>query len=226
MLHPRLETINTNEVLLYLGYRGGEVTPELEAQIENAAALMMKTARPKLTYRIFPLDSDRMVGTDFTPEGQDIRQHLSDCESAVLMAVTLGPDVETLLMRTEVKDMAQALILDSCASTAVENVCDNFEGDLRRQYETQGLYLTDRFSPGYGDMPISQQRQFCELLDTRRRIGLAVSASGIMIPRKSVTAILGVSDKPRTFRSSGCAACSMFRSCAIRKEGRICSMGG
>ena len=233
MLRARLETINPNEVLLYLGYNGGEVPDGLEAQIAACAEEIKKAARPKVTYRIFAVPEESAAGQNggrgvflqgvpFPLEGNDIARHLRDCTLAVLMAATLGPDAETLLMRAQVQDMSRALILDSCASTAIENVCDLFETDLRAEYETQGLYLTDRFSPGYGDMPIGQQRDFCELLDTRRRIGLSVSQSGILLPRKSVTAVMGVSDTPRTRRSSGCANCSMFRTCQIRRDGRFC----
>lgn len=222
MLQARLEGINPNEVLLYLGYTGGAVPEEVERAIADCSEEILRTARPKLTYRIFPVESDLPAGLGFRPEGEDIRRHLSGCTHAVLMAATLGPDVETLLMRTQITDMARALILDSCASTAIEAVCDAFESDLRRQYETEGRYLTDRFSPGYGDLPIAQQAAFCEVMDTRRRVGLTVSGSGILIPRKSVTAVLGVADTPRTRRSSGCANCTMFRTCTIRKDGRVC----
>ncbi|MCD7929254.1 MAG: vitamin B12 dependent methionine synthase, activation domain protein [Clostridiales bacterium] len=222
MLHPKLEHINPNEVLLYLGYNGGDVPPELEADIAACAQRILETARPRLTYRVFPLDGGRLRGTDFALEGQDIQTLLAGCGEAVLMAATLGPDVETLLMRAQVTDMAKALILDSCASTAIENVCDNFEADLRRDYAARGLYLTDRFSPGYGDLPIAQQRGFCELLDTRRRIGLTVSQSGILIPRKSVTAVLGAADSPRPHREPSCADCGLFRSCQMRRNGKVC----
>ena len=225
MLQPRLDKINPNEVLLYLGYTGGEVPAELDAEINDCIDMIRQVARPRLTYRFFPLEDGTLPGLDFPLKGEDIRKHLSDCTHAVLMAATLGPDVETLLMRTEVQDMARALILDSCASTAIENVCDNFESELRLQCQDRGKYLTDRFSPGYGDMPISQQKEFCEALDTQRRIGLTVSQSGILVPRKSVTAVLGISDTPRTRRSSGCANCSMFRTCQLRKNGRSCGNG-
>ena len=223
--------INPNEVLLYLGYTGGEVDPQLEADMAACAQAVEKAARPKVTYRIFQLKDGRLYQTgehgprrvDFPLPGEDIRRHLDECTRAVLMAATLGPDVETLLMRTQVQDMARALIMDGCASSAIESVCDGFESSLRRQYEAEGHFLTDRFSPGYGDMPISLQTDFCDLLDTRRRIGLTVSRSGILLPRKSVTAVMGIADTPRTRRSSGCANCSMFRTCTIRKSGRACA---
>ena len=85
------------------------------------------------------------------------------------------------------------------------------------QYGESGLYLTDRFSPGYGDMPLAQTREICAVLQTEKSIGLSVSQSGIMIPRKSVTAILGISSIPQKRRPSQCALCSMNRTCAMRE---------
>ena len=138
------------------------------------------------------------------------------------MAATLGADVEQLLMHVQVSDMARALILDSCASAAVENLCDNLEADLRTQVEAEGCYLTDRFSPGYGDLPLALQGDFCALLDTQRRIGLTVSESSLLIPRKSVTALIGVADHPVTGSLAGCDTCLLREKCEWRKRGMPC----
>ena len=219
----KLLKINPQEVLLYLGWKGGLPDERLQGDICRSAEAVRKSAQPRVIWRRFHIeDGNHISGTSLTLEGSDILKHLEDCSEAILMAATLGPNVENVLMRTQVLDMAQALIMDSCASTAIENVCDNLESELRTEIEKEGLYLTDRFSPGYGDFPITQQRCFCEVLNTQRRIGLAVSASGIMIPRKSVTAILGISPVPRKRRSSGCANCNLFFTCQIRKGGQNC----
>lgn len=213
MYGARLERIPVGEVLQYLGFRGGALPEGQEALIRSCSEQLMTVARPRAVYRLFPLSGGQPAGAALNLEGEDIRRHLAECEQTVLMAATLGPDVETLLLRSQVTDLARALVLDSAASAAIENVCDNLEADLRREFEARGLFLTDRFSPGYGDLPLSLQRPLCEVLDTRRRIGLAVSGSGILIPRKSVTAILGVSDTPRQRRFSGCVACPSFPDC-------------
>ncbi len=118
--------------------------------------------------------------------------------------------------------MADAVIMDACASTAVENVCDNFEFDLRERLRVEGLTLSDRFSPGYGDLPLQCQPALCAALNTVRRIGLTVTPNLILVPRKSVTAILGISDRPQPLRKRGCAVCSLFQTCPYRKEGVTC----
>lgn len=219
-MQARLTQLNIREILKYLGYRGQEYPAELKQQIHRCIEDVTKAAKPRLVYRIFPVCDGQVKG--FYLESNDIRDLLTDCAQAVLMAVTLGPQVERLLMRREITNMADAVIMDACASTAIENVSDHFEFDLREQLKQEGKYLTDRFSPGYGDLPLHTQTRFCDALNTERRIGLTVTQNDIMIPRKSVTAILGISDRPQKLRKRGCEVCSMFLICPYRKEGGSC----
>lgn len=219
-MRARLTELNDNEILLYLGYRGQEYPAEVERQIERCREQVLAAARPRLIWRRIP--ADEVCFTALRLEGNDIREHLDGCREAVFMAVTLGPEIDRLLAKNSVTNMADAVIMDACASTAIENAADNFEQDLRKEVEAEGLYLTDRFSPGYGDLPLSAQKQLCAALDTARRIGLTLSPSMLMIPGKSVTAILGISDAPKALRKRGCENCSLFRTCMYRKEGKNC----
>lgn len=214
--------LNESEILRYLGCQDPCPPQELVEAVRSGSRDVLAAARPRTVWRLLPLEGTALTGSRVTLAGQDIARHLSGCTQAVLMAATLGPDVEQLLQRAQVRDMARALVLDSCASAAIEAVCDRLEGELRERFLAQGRYLTDRFSPGYGDFPIGQQPELCALLDTQRRIGLTLSASGIMIPRKSVTAVLGVADSPRHRRSSGCPGCAMYEHCGMRKRGTPC----
>ena len=216
MLVPRLEGVDRSEVLRYLGCRGS-VPPEQEALLCSCEEELRATARPRIVYRVFPVREGKLGGTALTLEGEDIRRHLEGCSQAVLMAATLGAEAETILLRAEVSDLARALVLDSVESAAIEQVCDLLEADLRREFETRGLFLTGRYSPGYGDFPLRLQGPLCEVLDARRRIGLSVSGSGILIPRKSVTAVLGVSERPLVRRRAGCEECSLFATCDHKK---------
>lgn len=127
-MQARLTQLNDQEILMYLGYRGQEYPTELKQQIHRCMEEVTKAAQPRLVYRILPVQEGQVQG--FPLEGNDMRELLADCQQAVLMAVTLGPQVEQLLMRREITNMADAVIIDACASTAVENVSDHFEFDL------------------------------------------------------------------------------------------------
>jgi hypothetical protein len=219
-MKARLTELNQKEILSYLGYGGQELTQELLAQIQNGIEQVQKTATPLLVYRRIEISEGQIKG--FPMEGEDIRNLLAPCREGILMAATLGTQVERLIMRAQVTNMADAVILDACASAAIENVCDHFEWDLRDRLEQEGYYLTDRFSPGYGDLPLHTQQALCEALDTVRRIGLTVTDRDLMVPGKSVRAILGISEKPQTRRKRGCDTCSLFWDCSYRKEGMTC----
>ena len=219
-MEARLTDIPVNEVLRYLGHDRQAIDGRLECQISSCIGAVLKSSRPRLTYRILDVHDGLPDGLNLG--GNDIKMLLSPCKRAIIMAATLGPEAENLLRRTEVLDMADAVIMDSAQSTAIENVCDNFEFDLRTAYREQGLWLTDRFSPGYGDMPLEDQKEIIALLSAEKRIGLTLTPGNIMIPRKSVTCIIGISPEKQKLVRRGCGVCTRNRICTFRKGGSHC----
>ena len=209
--------IQLREALHFLGWRGTLVDERTLGQIHH----MMDIVRNEITAHVvtgrFALDARKqLVGTVFAPQGKDIDKLLASCDEAVLLAATLGAKSERLLLRQQASSGADALIMDAVLSAAIEAVCDQMEDNIRKDALLEGRHLTDRFSPGYGDMPLAQTKEICAVMKTDRSIGLTVSHSGIMIPRKSVTAIMGLSREPQKRRPSACAVCNMRATCALR----------
>lgn len=219
-LEARITELNYQEVLYYLGYRSQEIDESLHTQIKRCMEQIKQCAKPKFVYRV--LDVNNGVCDFFPLVGQDAHHLLKDASKIIVIGATIGNDVEKLLMRYEVMNVADALIMDACASVAIENLCNNLEEDIRNYYQKEHLFLSNRFSPGYGDLPLSSQKQFCELLSMEKRIGVHVSDSYIMTPRKSVTAFMAVSNKPFPLRKSGCEVCPVFMGCEYRKVGKVC----
>ena len=220
-----LTDINENEVLKYLGFKGGEIDEFTQNAIAEMKELIFKKADVKYTYRVFELEKEpelKLKNTVFNLEGNDIKELLKDCKVCVLMAATIGNAIDGEIRRMQIKDMAKAVILDSCASSAIENVCNNIQEMIENSNEFKNMYSTDRFSPGYGDMPLECQKTLCTVLDTQKKAGIALSRSGLMIPVKSVTAIMGFADTKQKKRGRGCEYCRMFKSCAFRKAGVTC----
>lgn len=211
--------ISVRETLHFLGWHGTPIEPELLAQLTEITKLAEKEAEPRSIRMRFAMGKDGVPeGTSFQPAGEDVKRLLSGCHEIILMAATLGAASERALLRMQAQDTARSVLLDAALSAGVEELCDDMESRMRREAELQGLYLTDRFSPGYGDMPLVQCREICAVLDTSRRIGLTVSESGIMIPRKSVTAVLGVSRNPVSRRARGCEGCVARERCPMRRK--------
>ncbi len=220
-----LTGINKNEVLKYLGYRGGEIDEAAKRKIDEMADLVKRTARPKACHTVLKIINHEPLLFERTEAqflGQDIKKHLAESEKCVLMAATLGGEIDAVLRRMMIKNMADAVIFDACASSAIENVCDNYCKMLEAEFGAEGLFLTDRFSPGYGDMPISCQKDIMEILQTSKRIGLFLNRSMMMEPTKSVTAACGAAKTTQAKRRAGCENCARFSDCNFRRRGVRC----
>ena len=216
----RLNGIPRGEVLRYLGLRGA-VPEDVSGDLDRLEPVLREAARPRAVWRRFALEPDgRLAGTAFRPEGASVRDLLRNCAGAVLFAATLGSETDLLLGREQRRNMADAAMLDALANAAIESVCDQLCLDLAR--ETSPEMLTPRFSPGYGDFPLSQQKDFFAVLDIQRRIGVTLTPGGLMVPQKTVTALMGVSDRPPVSPGSGCEACRLADRCLYRKEGLSC----
>lgn len=213
-----LREIPLRETLHFLGWRGSVLDSVWMNTIAEANAKALEACEPYVIWRRFSITEEGVfAGSAFCPRGADVRRMLEPCSEAILMAATLGACTERLLLRAQAMDASEALLLDAALSAAIEVVCDDVEARLRDAFATQGCYLTDRFSPGYGDMPMTQTSEICNVLNAAREIGLTISQSGIMIPRKSVCAVIGISETPVNRRPSGCDACSVVN-CLLRKD--------
>lgn len=190
--------IDKKEVLRYLRCRG---TPDeaVSRLTDECIALCGNTAKPLYTcsyFDIAPAEGGIAVcGTDIVLTGNSIKKHLDGCTRCVITAATLGAAADNLIRTTESRDMAKAVILDACFTACIEELCDIISRDTEERAARQGFSSTRRFSPGYGDLPLALQRSILAALGAQKRIGLTLTPTDIMIPRKSVTAIIGL--RPR-----------------------------
>ena len=216
---------DTDEILRYLG--AAEPAPEeLRRQAEEESRALSAAVTPRYVYRVYPLERAgeefRLSGSGVALTGRTARLMLSGCGQAALLCCTLGAGFEALLRARQVRDMARAVILDAAGSALVEAGCDAAQEELARRME--GLFLPDRFSPGYGDLPLSLQPAVCAALDAGRRLGVQVTESLLLNPAKTVTAVIGLSPRPQMARVRGCGFCALRESCQLRKGGTRCGL--
>lgn len=212
------------EAMRYLGAGAGD--DALRRQLAEVAAELTAALEPRYVYRVFDLVREDgalfLAGTGVGLTGATASTMLAQCRRAALLACTLGPGFDTLLRKEQARDMGRAVMLDACGSAWVESGCNAAEAELRTRLP--GLFLTDRFSPGYGDLPLAVQPAVCAALDAERRLGIHVSDSLLMNPVKSVTAVIGIADRPQMARVRGCAYCAMAADCRLRKGGKHCGI--
>lgn len=220
----KLDKLDHAQALRYLGYGSASPKADVLQMLTAAEKELLKVIKPKGLYQLFSLTRTQggiqLGSTSLTLTGERIQAHLQNCEWAVLLCATISSQADILIRKAQVTDMVKALVLDSLASVAVEQTCDILEEQIKQEHSE--YYTTWRFSPGYGDLPIDTQPMWLNLLDAPRKIGLHSNESCMLIPTKSVTALIGLSKEPLKKGRRGCAGCSMKNSCKFRKEGNRC----
>jgi 5-methyltetrahydrofolate--homocysteine methyltransferase len=214
--------IEPQQVLRYLGMGGRTPDPETARLV----AQCIEEFRSVASYRLCWADAHIAVtqqGVDFGAfyaSSASLAQHLKECKQAILFAATTGLAAEQQRKRAEVASPAKALVLDAVGTAAAEALCDRFCAD--RAKASAGQQLRPRFSPGYGDLPLQIQGDFLAAVDAPRRVGVCVSESGLLVPRKSVTAIIGLSKEPVERHKKGCTSCNAAETCPYRAKGAHC----
>ena len=219
LLLEKPAAIDMAQAARYFGARG---TPDEStmALLEKCAVPLLAAATPRAVWLEADVDALAEAGI---LRGGDVMKHLEGCPQALLLAVTLGPAVDAQIRRAGVGDIAAGVASDALGSALAEQAAEAAEAELRQWAAKEGKYLTGRFSPGYGDWDIAVQPLVANALDTVRRAGLCVTDTNLMIPRKSVTAILGVSDHPVKGKLAGCGHCVLRTRCEYRKRGKTCA---
>lgn len=222
------------EAMRYLGAASEPMDSPLGCQVSDIFTALSASIQPRFVYKIYQLDFQKnqdqdknqdqilLLGTQVVLTGTTANRMLKQCHQAALLACTLGAAFDLRLLALQARDMARAAIWDACGSALVEFGCDLAEQEIAARFPD--IFLTDRFSPGYGDLPLTLQPNICTELDTGRRLGLHVSKSLLMNPVKSVTAVIGLASQPQIARIRGCAYCQLQETCTIRAPRLSCSL--
>lgn len=215
-----IENINFDEALRYLGC-GDNIPDEKTKELLLLCGDELKRAiEGKFTYKVFDLMDGQIVNCTFELKGHAIVNHLKNCTKVIFMCATLGNEVDGLIRKQQIKSMAEATIIDSIASAVIEQVCDKAEEIILKDF--QEYEHTWRFGLGYDDFPLEGQKEFLEILDAQKRIGVCANDSMMLIPTKSVTCIIGLGKDLDVNNTKSCEICSFKDKCQFRKEGKNC----
>ena len=217
-------TVPTPEVgfadaLRYLSQGGApDGAGEMLPLFHRAVDLLREAAAPRAVQRRLPLAfcGEAVQAGELSLPGADIARHLTGCAEAILFAATLGPTADGLIHRTGLVDPALGTVIDAAASVMIENVAEGISRDAEALCAAEGLRTTPRFSPGYGDLPLSVQRPFLALLQAPKRIGLYCNEQFLLTPLKSITAVIGVGGAAKE-ADMRCARCGKT-DCTFRAE--------
>ncbi|MDO4188355.1 MAG: vitamin B12 dependent-methionine synthase activation domain-containing protein [Lachnospiraceae bacterium] len=207
--------IPVDQVARYAGIKSTDIPSNVATLIDKCTPLISNAAKYKACYLEVPVSiSGNVIDFDcFKVESNNLTTLLKGCDKAILVAATIGIEVDMLIKRAEVTSKAEALILNSIAIAGIEKYMFILNDFFKKQYE--GYELRPRFSPGYGDVPLQHQTELLNVLDSKRKIGVALNDSLLMTPSKSVTAIIGLGKSGCMHIDIDCELCGK-RDCEYR----------
>ena len=223
--------IDEKEVLRYLQYKNQEIKDDLSETIKECIKDTKEIINPRFIYRKYKIKKLKssnskgeiyLEGANLILQSDDIYNLLRECDECIIMSATLGLEIEKEIRKLTYTDLTKGIIIDACATTAIEEVCDIVQDSIEKQLLKKHKYITYRYSPGYGDLPIEKNVDINNILNSQKEIGLTVTSSGIMIPRKSVVALIGVSHKGTNNSKKSCENCNNRHNCNYKKEGNSC----
>ncbi len=183
--------INYEDVLIRMGANKyiTKIDSELKNSILEIIELAKKILQPKyaisLSHKI--IKENKIYLDEFVINSKDIFKLLENSTSVCGIVATVGISIDTKIsLLLEQKEIFQAFVLDSVGSVAVEELITNICNDVKEKYG----HITTRFSPGYGDWPLINQYDLLQWVGAEK-IGVSLSSTFQMMPRKSVSAIVG-----------------------------------
>lgn len=127
----------------------------------------------------------------FIDQSTTLSARLAGCHAAYLICATIGTAIDAFQRRHSVLSGTDALIIQAIGAERIEAYADACEREIETELET-GESLVERYSPGYGNFPLDAQGEFFSILDPPRAIGVSLTDTNLMVPSKSITAIIGV----------------------------------
>lgn len=200
---------NIKEILRYSGYRGS--SEDIKKLINDC----IRECRAAFSYKVCYTELDLTDGF-FGIESKTLEKNLQNCHKAILFACTVGIEIDRIISKYSRISPSKAVVFQAIGAERIESLCDLFCEEMKAVYEKKNEYTRARFSPGYGDFPLTAQREIFKILDCPRKIGIVLNDSLVMSPTKSVTAIIGISKEKKECKK-GCEACD-DKNCALRER--------
>ena len=191
----QLFPINEKEIWRYSGFSGvpDQENEELLNLLKTVIGDFENRFSYNVCYRVLPLTwENNLPQLPFDANSSDLARLLDGCDEVVIFAATIGLATDKYIKRFQRTETTKALLAQAYGTERIERLCNVFCKEFSNSLASKNRTCTKRFSPGYGDLPLSLQKGFFLLLDCNRQIGISLNDSLLMTPTKSVTAIFGV----------------------------------
>lgn len=220
VFNASLTTIDEKETRRYAGLMKAADFPQ--HLIQDACDEARMLVQPKGIWQLYDYNQEASrieAPFPYLLTGAKIIAYLKEAKKTAVLAVTIGEALENSISEHFAKgNYTYALLLDAAGTTAVEMAADQLSKAVEQQANKMGFTTLARFSPGYGDWEITEQPQVLKLA-AGQTVGIEVTDSCMLLPRKSVTAVIGFIPfrKSASCKEVRCTGCTQ-QNCLARKD--------
>lgn len=163
---------------------------------------------------VFVNEGEIHIGDKKIISGRRICSYMEDADSIAVFVCSAGERFMELSQQyNRENDYLKAYIIDSFGSLVVEKMADYIQMQLQVEVGRRGLEISNRYSPGYCNWQLWDQKLLFELLsDNPCRISLTDSM--LMMPVKSISGIIGIGRDVKKHKY-GCSVCK-DKNCVYR----------
>ena len=196
--------VDKKEILRYMGCK----TPDdnILSLLEECLTEAMPTFSYAVSYSVYPIKYKKDISSN------GLLKHLSDSDEIIIFAATIGVGIDRLISKYSRISPTKAVIFQAIGTERIEALCDSFCDEMKKKYKC----ITNRFSPGYSDWDIKDQKLIISVTDATKNLGICLNDSFLMSPSKSVTAVVGIKNT-ETEEKNPCESCNNA-GCIYRRE--------
>lgn len=192
-------------------------SPDTESRqiFERAKEEIFNLCRPMFGYELYPNDRRSQeaetlrIGGRELMAGKTISSFLCDAEEYAVFVATAGMEFENYCRGlSESGDIVKMFFADMIGSAIADTTGRIAVDEITGIQEAAGKKVSFSYSPGHCEWPVSDQKTLFSLLPPEP-CGIRLQDSGLMIPIKSVSGIVGIGRELRK-RQHSCAICNMI----------------
>jgi hypothetical protein len=213
--------LKTSEVLRRQGLGGGtKVRPEIKILIRELLASVQnaRLLEPAVAYQYYTVSS--MNGSQISLEGDKaihgplLQAIFPEARELAVLLCTIGPRLEKQVTDyTKSGEALRGMILDGIGSAAVDSLVPEVLRIIVSEVLPRGYEISSPVNPGMPGFPLTEQWNLLGLVNADE-IGVSLTASGVLIPRKSASMVIGIGSKmTRWTDAEVCARCSLRKTC-------------
>lgn len=196
--------VDKKEILRYMGCKIPD--DNILSLLEECLTEAMPTLSYAVSYSVYPIKYKKDISSD------GLLKHLSDSDEIIIFAATIGVGIDRLISKYSRISPTKAVTFQAIGTERIEALCDAFCEEMKKKYKC----ITNRFSPGYSDWDIKDQKLIISVTDATKNLGICLNDSFLMSPSKSVTAVIGIKNT-ETEEKNPCESCDNA-GCIYRRE--------